>query len=75
MKSCAWACPHPNPGYAPRSEGRGDRTVQDEATASAGTICSLSLWERAGVRGMHLHGFPGEMPLLLQDPIPCGGTI
>ena len=31
-----------------RSGGRGDRSVQDETTLSAGTICSLSFW--SGVR-------------------------
>ena len=38
--------------------------MPDEITASAGTICSLSLRERAGVRGKHKHGATGESLLL-----------
>ncbi len=44
-------CLLPDPGYALRSEGSGSRSVQDETTATDGTICPLSLRERAGVRG------------------------
>ena len=48
----------PSPSPTPR--GRGDSSVQDEAMVSAGTICSLSLWERAGVRGIPWHRVTDE---------------
>ncbi|MCE4071381.1 MULTISPECIES: adenosylcobinamide-phosphate synthase CbiB [Pseudomonas] len=35
--------PFPNPGCAPRSEGRGDRSEQADTVVSAGTFNSLSL--------------------------------
>ncbi|MFS2123623.1 cobalamin biosynthesis protein, partial [Pseudomonas sp. Pseusp97] len=43
--------PLPNPGYAPRSEGRGDRSEQVETVESAGTFDSLSLQGEGGGEG------------------------
>ncbi len=52
----------PLPLRNPPPEGGGGRMVQDEASASAGTICPLSLRERAGVRGTRKHGYPRRPP-------------
>ncbi len=59
---------HPSPWPSPK--GRGDRSVQDETSATAGTDGSLSPWERVGVRGEDAAmGYPEKSAA----PTPTGG--